>query len=210
MSGNEWILYLIIGVTGLITWQTWRDKSWFYKLQFNAYQVIHRNEWYRLITHAFLHVNWMHLVINMLVLFSFGRVVLYVFEIHPSFNNPLLHFIILYFASIVFSSLFSLAKQKDNPHYNAVGASGAVSAVVFTSIFFMPWNMIYFFGINPIPGILFGVAYLVYSYVRGKRGQDNIGHDAHFWGAIFGFAYPMMIDPSLIAVFIKNLTAFNF
>jgi len=70
--------------------------------------------------------------------------------------------------------------------------------------------MIYFFGINPIPGILFGVAYLVYSYVRGKRGQDNIGHDAHFWGAIFGFAYPMMIDPSLIAVFIKNLTAFNF
>jgi membrane associated rhomboid family serine protease len=206
MTNNEWILYIIIAATGIVTWQAWRDKSLFYKLQFNAYQIFHQKQWYRILSHAFVHVNMTHLLINMIVLFSFGRNIIYIFSLHPSFSKmPVLHFSLLYFGAVVISSFYSLAKQKHNPHYNAVGASGAVSAIAFTSIFFMPWNLIYFFGIIPIPGILFGGAYLVYSYVMGKKAKDNIGHDAHFWGAIFGLAYPMMVDPDLFFVFLKSL-----
>lgn len=208
---TDLVLYIIIGVTGLISWYTWQDKNLFYRYQFNAYMIVQRKQYFRLLSHAFLHAGWAHLIINMVVLYSFGRNILYVFSLHPSFSKmPEVHFLILYIGAIIFSSLYSLAKHRNNPGYNAVGASGAVSAVAFTSIFFFPWTMVYFFGIIPIPGILFGVAYLIYSYRAGKKGGDNIGHDAHFWGAIFGLAYPMMVDPSLIAVFIKNLFSFNF
>ncbi len=208
---TDLVLYIIIAVTGLISWYTWQNTALFYKYQFNAYMIVHKKQYIRLFSHAFLHGGWAHLIINMLVLYSFGRNILYIFSVHPSFSKmPVVHFLILYFGAVVVSSLYSLAKYKDNPHYNAVGASGAVSAVVFTSIFFMPWSLLYFFGILPIPAILFGVGYLIYSYRAGKKGNDNIGHDAHFWGAVFGFAYPMMVDFTLISNFIERLVAINF
>lgn len=207
---TDLVLFLIIGLTGLATYFTWQDKSLFYKYQFNAYMVYHRKEFVRMFSHAFLHVGWAHLIINMLVLYSFGRNVLYIFSAHPSFNNhAVLHFILLYVGGIIVSCIFSLFKHKDNPSYNAVGASGAVSAVAFASIFFIPYKLVYFFGVIPIPGILFGVLYLIYSYRMGKKGTDNIGHDAHFWGAIFGLIYPILVDPSLLRYFIQQLLNFN-
>ena len=90
-------------------------------------------------------------------------------------------------------------------YYSAIGASGAVMAVVFTSIFFDPWNKLYFFGLIPIPGIVFGALYLAYSWYMSKQNKDNIGHDAHFFGAIFGLVYPVIIDPSLLHHFISKL-----
>jgi membrane associated rhomboid family serine protease len=204
------ILIIIIAVTGIVSYITWQKQELFHKYLFNPYQVIQRKQYYRLITHAFLHGGWLHLIINMLVLYSFGRVVLLFFNYHEAFSNmPVVHFLILYFGSIVFSALYSLAKHKNNPHYNSVGASGAVSAVVFTSIFFVPWHPVYFFGVLPIPGIIFGGLYLAYSWYMGKKGQDNIGHDAHFWGAVFGFAYPLMVQPGLIQEFFRKLLAVN-
>ena len=102
-------------------------------------------------------------------------------------------------------TLYSLLQQKNNPYYNAVGASGAVSAVLFTAIFFDPWNNIYFFGILPIPGIIFGGLYLYYSYYMSTKKADNIGHDAHFLGAIFGFALPIVLKPALLIGFLDLL-----
>jgi membrane associated rhomboid family serine protease len=86
-----------------------------------------------------------------------------------------------------------------------VGASGAVSAVVFTSIFFRPLDNLYIMGILPIPAIIFGVAYLVYSHYMSKMSSDNINHDAHFIGAVFGFIYPLLLDPKLFKVFLNQL-----
>jgi membrane associated rhomboid family serine protease len=114
-------------------------------------------------------------------------------------------FVLLYLSAIIVSSLYSLAKYKDNYSYSAVGASGATSAIVFASIFFDPWNMIYFFGVLPIPGILFGVIYLIYSYRMSRKGTDNIGHDAHFWGAVYGFTFPLFFKPELFKFFINRL-----
>ncbi|MBN1415052.1 MAG: rhomboid family intramembrane serine protease [Bacteroidales bacterium] len=203
--------YLLIAFTVLVTLTAFRREGWFSRFQFNAYQIYHRKEIYRLLTHGFLHANWLHLIVNMLVLFFFGPYVEnYLHQILPE-SIPYLGrivYLLFYFAAIIISSLVSLYKQKDNAWYNAVGASGAVSAVLFFFIFFRPWEMLYFYGIIPIPGIIMGVLYLVYSYYMSRRGEDNINHDAHFIGAVFGFTFPLLIDYKLIFVFLNQLNLF--
>lgn len=195
---------LIIIITGLVSVMAFRQPELMHRYNFNAYQIYHRKQWYRIITHAVLHANWEHLIVNMLVLLSFGTSLQRYFYIFFG-KNVILLYLGLYVGGIIISSLFSLAKEKDNFNYNAVGASGAVSAVTFACIFFNPLSKIYFFGILPIPGILFGILYLAYSYYMSKRNADNIGHDAHFWGAVFGFVYPILLKPNLFSVFLNNL-----
>lgn len=198
------ISIIIIVVTAIFSIAAFSRPELMYRYNLNPYQIVHRRQWYRIFTHAFLHANWEHLIINMLVFYSFGRALEYYFHHFIGANSTLL-FLVLYFGAIVVSSVFTLFKEKDNPHYNAVGASGAVSAVTFASIFFAPLSKIYFMAIVPIPGILFGLLYLGYSYYMGKKNIDNIGHDAHFWGAVFGFVFPMLINPGLFSHFINQL-----
>jgi len=203
--------YILIAFTALFTITAFSREEWFSRLEFNAYQIVHRKEIYRLLTHGFLHANWMHLIVNMLVLFFFGPYVEdYLKQILPG-NIPGLYrfvYLLFYFVAIIVSSLVSLYKHKDNAWYNAVGASGAVSAILFCFIFFKPWELLYFYGIIPIPGIIMGVLYLVYSYYMSRKGEDNINHDAHFIGAVFGFIFPLFIDPSLILFFLSQLKSF--
>ena len=198
---------LIIIITTLFSIAAFSKTELIYRYNFNPYQVVHRKQWYRVFSHALLHANWEHLIINMIVLFSFGNALQRYFYIYFG-DNLITLFLLIYVGGIIISSVFTLLKEKDNFNYNAVGASGAVSAVLFACIFFDPMNLIYFFGVIPIPGILFGILYLGYSYYMGKKSNDNIGHDAHFWGAVYGFILPIMLKPSLISNFIDKL--FNF
>ena len=178
------------------------------KLQFNPYQVYHRKEFYRLFTHGFVHTDWMHLIINMFVFYSFGRAIESYFkqlEYIGMIKSANLYFILLYIGGLLFSPLITLFKHKDNYMYNAVGASGAVSAVVFCYIFFSPLQKIHFYFLLPIPGIVFGIAYLIYSSIMSKRAKDNINHDAHFVGALFGFFFPLIINVRFIFDFIDQI-----
>ncbi len=209
IASSDTTLIAIIVLTVLVSARAFQDRSLQYKLMFNAYQVKHRRQFYRLFSHGLVHGDWMHLLVNMFVLFSFGKFLLSAFQYYFSFNSSLL-FLVFYVLALPISSLFSLRKEQDNPGYNAVGASGAVSAIVFASIYFDPWNPLYLFGILPIPGILFGAGYLIYSYKMGQRNVDNIGHDAHFWGALFGMTFPVLIQPSSISIFIQNLFTLPF
>ncbi len=195
---------LIIIIASVFSVVAFQQPELMYRYNFNAYQVYHRKQWYRVFTHAFLHANWEHLIINMIVLFSFGTSLWRYFYIYFG-KNLLALYLGLYIGGIIISTIFTLIKQKDNSNYNAVGASGAVSAVVFACIFFAPMHKILFFGIVPVPGILFGVIYLGYSYYMSKRNVDNIGHDAHFWGAVYGFVYPILLKPSLLSNFFNQL-----
>jgi len=195
---------IIIVITTVISIAAFYNHNIMERLQFNAYQVYHRKEYFRMITHAFLHAGWEHLIINMIVFWSFGNAVERYFNMYFG-SAGTYYYLVLYFGAILFSSLWSLFKQKNHYYYNAVGASGAVSAIVFSAIFFAPWNKIYFFGILPIPGIVFAILYLVYSYQMGKRNVDNIGHDAHFLGAAYGFFLPIILRPSLLYDFINKL-----
>lgn len=195
------MLILIIALTSAFAFS---QKETMAQLQFNAYQIWHRHQYYRILTHVLVHANWEHLIVNMIVFYSFGTAVEHYFEMYFGTIGSY-YYLILFFGSVIFSTLWSLYKQKDNRYYNAVGASGAVSAIVFTAIFFNPWNPIYFFMILPIPGIIFGGLYLYYSYYMSTKKTDNIGHDAHFLGAIFGFFFPVILRPELLMDFIKVL-----
>jgi membrane associated rhomboid family serine protease len=201
------ITWLIIGVTALISYMAFQNNGMANKLQFNAAQIIHQKEYYRLISHAFIHANWQHLIVNMFVLYFFGRNM----ETYLGYyfgNKAIAYYLLLYFGGILASNLWSLIKHQNNYYYNAVGASGAVSAVLFGTIFFQPLEPVYLFAILPIPGILFAIAYLFYSYQMSKKQSDNVAHDAHFLGAVFGFVFPILLKPNLFDSFIDNLFSF--
>lgn len=201
--------FIIIALTIVVSLLAFNDNNLFKKLQLNPYLVMHRNQWQRVITHGFIHADSIHLLVNMIVLFSFGRSVENQFDIlaknHQIINSATLHMIILYFAGMIIASSTTIFKHKNNYQYNSVGASGAVSAVVFAAIFFSPKNTILIMGIIPIPAILFGILYLIYSQYKSRKGNDNVNHDAHFLGAVFGFIYPVIIDPSLLNYFLNSV-----
>ncbi len=199
----------IVIITSLISIVAFYNDTLMRRLMFNPYQVYYRKEFWRLITHGFLHADWIHLIVNMIVLYSFGRNVeawMNQLRLGGYIRSPILTFSLLYFGGIVVSTLITLFRHYKNYHYNSVGASGAVSAIIFTSIFFSPLEKIYFFAVIPIPGILFALLYLVYSSYMSRRSQDNINHDAHFAGAIFGFIFPALIDFKLISHFLNSFS----
>jgi len=198
---------IIVIITSVISIIAFSNRALFARLQFNPYQVYHRREWYRIITHGVLHADWAHLIINMLVLFSFGSTIETSFHImaaHTWMKFPMLWFVIFYLLSLIISSLTTLHKHKGDIWYNSVGASGAVSAVLFCSIFFDPNMTLLFMGIVPIKAYVFGPLYLVYSYYSARKANDNINHDAHLLGAVFGFCFPMMIDVRMFRWFIEQ------
>lgn len=195
---------IIVIITAAVSIYAFSNTNLVNQLSLKPNLVYHRFQIHRIFTSSLVHADWAHLIINMYVLYIFGGVCEQYFSaLFGAKSN--LYFIQLYLISLVFSSLYSIFKHKNNPYYSAIGASGAVNAVIFTSIFFDPWNKLYFFGVLPIPGIVFGILYLGYSYYMGKKNRDNIGHDAHFFGALFGFIYPVIIDPSLAQHFINRL-----
>lgn len=198
------ITWIIIAITFAVSFTAFQNNQLFQKLQFNAAQIVHRKQYYRLISHAFIHANWPHLIVNMLVLYFFGRNIEAYFGYFFG-NRASLYFILLYVGGILASNVWGIIKHQNNYYYNAVGASGAVSAVLFAFIFFDPWEKLYFFGILPIPGIIFAIGYLIYSYQMGKRKTDNVAHDAHFLGAVFGFIFPIIFEPQLFSRFIDQL-----
>ncbi len=200
--------WIILIITSAISVWAFSNRSVFEKMQLNPYQVYHRKQWYRIFSHGFIHADWVHLLVNMLVFLSFGVSVERIFgqlQEQDVISSPILYFLLLYFGGMALATVSSIAKHKDNHYYNSVGASGAVSAVIFASIFFRPWASLYLYAVIPIPGLIFGVIYLAYSQYMSKRGGDNINHDAHFIGAVYGFLFPLVMDPSLINVFISQL-----
>ncbi|MDR2065811.1 MAG: rhomboid family intramembrane serine protease [Prevotellaceae bacterium] len=193
----------IIIITALASIAAFESPRLFDKFLLSPYMIVHKKEWYRLVTHGFIHANWAHLLINMLVFYSFGQALMAYFTYYV--GNETIHFFVIYFGGMVFATLTTIVKNHNNYAYRGIGASGAVSAVMFACIFFNPWNKLLFMGIIPVPGIVFAVLYLVYCSYMSRNGNDNINHDAHLYGAIFGLVYPVLIEPALLQHFISKL-----
>lgn len=202
------ITLAIIGFTVIISLMAFGKKNLFDRLKFNPYSVRNERQWGRFITYGFLHADKMHLFINMIVLWSFGDVVERVY--HFSFpGNGWWLYLLLYFGAIVVSVVPSYFKNRNNPDYNAVGASGAVSAIVFASILFAPAGKIFLFFIPiGIPAFIFGFVYLIYSWVMARKSQGNIGHDAHFWGSVFGIVFSLACEPAFAVHFWNEVQIF--
>lgn len=201
------ITYIIIAVTGIFSYMAFSDRGLFAKFLFDPYLIKHKKQYYRIITHAFLHGGWSHLLINMFVLWQFGVYVEDVFQQEFGVLGSYFY-IVLYFGGIIFSSIPSLKKHGDNPYYTSIGASGAVAAVLFSYILMFPTRSLYFMAILPIPAIIFGAFYLWYEKrLAGQNVNDGIGHDAHYYGAVFGFLISIILKPAFVTSFFNQITS---
>lgn len=203
------ITFIIIGITALISILAFNNRELFDKFTFDPYRINHMKQIHRFFTHGLIHADWMHLAINMFVLLSFGRMVESSFIFLLGMGKGAYFFILLYVGGVLLSALPSFGKHKDDPSYRAVGASGAVSAVVFASILISPLSGIRFIFIPfDIPAFVFGILYLIYSAYMARKASDNIGHDAHFYGALFGLVFTIITKPALLAGFINQINSF--
>ena len=195
----------IIIITVIISIYALYNQEVFGRLKFNAYAIRHHGEGWRFFTYGLIHADWVHLFINMFVLYSFGKAVIDAYHFYFDMKGYMFY-LLLYVGGIVFSVLFDFGKHKDDMYYNAVGASGAVSAVLFASILLYPTGTVMLFPIPfPLPSVLFGAFYLIYSAVMARRAKDNIGHNAHFWGAVFGIVFTVALKPNLAISFYKQV-----
>lgn len=199
------ILILIIAPTVLISYKAFNNREIFDKLKFNPYLIKENKEWYRFISHGFVHADWMHLFFNLYVLWAFGKLVMIFFNLYFG-NLANLYLLGLYFPALVTSSLWSYYRHNSDYSYNAVGASGAVSAVVFASIILFPEGEMGFIFIPiSLPSWIFGGLYLAYTIFMARKQMDNIGHDAHLWGAVYGIAYTLIMVPNSFESFINKI-----
>lgn len=191
------ITVIIIIVTAIVSIMCFGNATLANKLIFNAWSIANRREYWRFFTHALMHGGWGHLIVNMFVLYSFGNIVEVIFASAYGAKGGL-YYVLFYVIAAAVSSVWDYFINRDNYSYNALGASGAVNAVLFASIVFSPMSKLIVFPIPvPLPAWLFAVLYLGYSVYMSKRGGDNIGHRAHISGAIFGAA---------VALFMKYAT----
>ncbi len=157
-------------------------------------------EYYRLLTSGFIHKDGAHLFFNLFTLFFIGSSV----EQQFLYRGYWLLYPVLYCAGIVAASLPSFLKNRNNPYYRSLGASGGVAAVLFSLVYFDPWARLYIYFIA-VPNIVFAVLYLAYSVYMSRKGGDNVNHDAHFWGAVFGFLFTLTVDPTHGRFFIEQI-----
>ncbi|MFN8274713.1 MAG: rhomboid family intramembrane serine protease [Flavobacteriaceae bacterium] len=185
------LLLLLIAANVLVSFKAFNDLFFFRKYEFHI-GSIRAGEHYRMITSAFLHADLGHLFFNMFTLYMFAPVVIGYLDS--------LSFLLIYFGSLIFGSLLTLMMHKDDYSYRAVGASGAVTGVLYSAILLEPSMSLYLFFIPiPIPAYLFGIGYLLYSIYGMKAKNDNIGHTAHFGGAVGGFLITLIKFPDLLS-----------
>ena len=204
------ITLILVGITVIISLQAMNNPAMKQKLIHSPYAEQRTGEYHRLLTSGFIHADFMHLFINMFVLWQFGDQVEKMFILQFGTLMGRINYLLLYLVGIVIADLPSYYKHKDNPYYAALGASGAVSAIMFSYILFWPWSTLLLYGIIPIPGIVGALLYLGYSHWAAKNARDNIGHDAHFYGAVFGFFFTIALHPAWAGEFITNLMNFSF
>ena len=190
MLGIDLATIAIIGANILISSKGFQDFSFFEKYKFNV-GAVRRGEYVRFLSAGFLHADWTHLLVNMLTLYFFaGPVIAWM---------GLLPFLVIYFASLLAGNILSYSFHQNEYHYSAIGASGAVSGIVFCYVLLFPDKDLYLFFAIPIRAWIFGIAYLVFSIYGMRKQLGNIGHDAHFGGAVAGYGLTLLFRPNLIA-----------
>lgn len=194
------VTFLLIGVTVLVSWQAFNNPRLLERLILWPPAIERNRQYERLVTHGFIHADGQHLLFNMITLFFFGRV------IEPVFVAEIgvLGFAAFYLSAIVMAIMPTYFRHQHDSHYRSLGASGAVSAVLFSYILFAPWSLIFVFFL-PVPAILYAVAYVGYSIWMDRRGGDNINHSAHLWGAAYGVMFTLLMEPQVLGHFGRQI-----
>ncbi|MCB2380138.1 rhomboid family intramembrane serine protease [Hymenobacter sp. BT635] len=206
---------VLLILTAGISIYAWSNQDLMESWILNPVRVSKHGEWYRLLTSGFLHADWMHLIFNMIAFYSFGQVVQGVLVANSGTTVGLLQFLALYLGGIIISDLPTYFRHRNDPDYRSLGASGGVAAVLFASILFNPvggegQGIIIFPILIPIKPFIFGFLYLGYSYYMGRRRGDNINHDAHFYGALYGIILTLIFLPEAAPHFWSEIQRFVF
>lgn len=194
---------IIIAATIILSILAFQNYKFYEMALFRPYVIKHNNEWWRWISCGFIHQDYMHLFVNMFSFFLFAGTSMDLFNEISHSNNGVL-FLLFYLGALVMSGMYSYYRHQDDYSYAALGASGAVAAVIFSNILVSPFSSIYLYGLLKMPAWLFGLVYLYYEYAMGKKKMDNIGHDAHFFGAVYGLIFPIIIHPQTGLDFIQK------
>ncbi|MBN6101192.1 rhomboid family intramembrane serine protease [Xanthomonas sp. CFBP 8703] len=194
---------ILIVLTVLVSWAAFNNRKLLDRLILWPPAIDRHKQYDRLVTHGFIHADFPHLLFNMITLYFFGGPIERLME---RLTGSLLTYPLFYLAALVVAILPSYLKNQKNPNYFSLGASGAVSAVLFAYILLAPWTGIYFFFIPiPIPAILYALFYVGYSIWMDRRGGDNINHSAHLAGAAFGVMFLLIMEPSVLQHFLDQL-----
>ncbi|UKE48726.1 rhomboid family intramembrane serine protease [Xanthomonas cerealis] len=194
---------ILIVLTVLVSWAAFNNRKLLDRLILWPPAIDRHKQYDRLLTHGFIHADFPHLLFNMVTLYFFGGPIERLME---RLTVSLLTYPLFYLAALVVAILPSYLKNQKNPNYFSLGASGAVSAVLFAYILLAPWTGIYFFFIPiPIPAILYAMFYVGYSIWMDRRGGDNINHSAHLAGAAFGVMFLLIMEPSVLPHFLDEL-----
>ncbi len=207
---NISVTVLIIILTCFVSYYAFSNRTFFEKLKHYPYQEYRDRKFSRLLSAGFLHGSWGHLIINMFVFWSFGQ---YVEEaiivVHQPTKGRTL-FLLSYLVMIVIANIPTYLEHKNNPGFASIGASGAVSGILFMYILMKPWAMLGLFFIIPCPAIVAGILYLIYSSWAAKNQNDRIDHVAHFYGALSGMLILILLRPGTVSKFIDQLTNVSF
>jgi membrane associated rhomboid family serine protease len=208
MQSSGIISLFIIVANFFASYQGFKNHLFYDKYSFKVDNILLYKDYKRIVTAGFLHVNWMHLIFNMLAFYFFSS------GLESAIGG--INFLIIYFAGLVGGNLLTLLLHKDDGGYSSVGASGAIAGVIFTTIALTPGMKIglLFLPIS-IPAWLFGLLYILYSIYGIRSKKDNIGHDAHLGGALVGMAvglimYPAAIASNYVTILIISLPAMAF
>lgn len=199
-----------MAITIVASFYAWNKPQLFGKLMMNPYQITHRGEYYRFITSGVIHKDHVHLLFNMFSFYFFGLAVEQIFDIVFGPTYSALYFTGLYIAALIVSDLPTYFKNRHNPRYNSLGASGAVSAVILVYIIFQPLQSICIYIALCMPGFILGLLYIGFSWYQGRKANDNINHDAHLYGALFGLLFCIVFFPRSIPMFFQQIGEWEF
>lgn len=191
---------IIIVLTCVVSYTAFNNAKLMDDWILRPFVALRQKQYYRYVTYGFLHADFMHLLFNMITLFFFGRLME---DFYTSQLGPF-GFALFYLGGLIVSVLPSALQNKNDSRYATLGASGAVSAVLFAYILFQPWTTLLIFFI-PCPAIVYAVLYVAYSIWLDKKGGDNVNHSAHLWGAAYGVAATLLIQPTVFSHFLSQL-----
>ncbi|MFT4255990.1 MAG: rhomboid family intramembrane serine protease [Pseudoxanthomonas sp.] len=196
------ITFVLIGITAVVSWLAFNNRKLADRLILWPPAIDRQKQFDRLLTYGFIHADFSHLLFNMLTLYFFGRVIEWKML---QISGSALTYPLFYLSALVVSILPTYLKNRRNPNYLSLGASGAVSAVVFAFILLSPWSLIFVFFV-PLPAVVYAVGYVAYSIWMDRKGGDRINHSAHLAGAAYGVLFMLMMQPRVLGHFLEQLS----